>query len=474
MIFVHWAYAQTCPDWIKKRENMPLCPVHGDPSILPETYPTGAVVVSSASFNGSEDVSREFTTSFVEQVVISAQDENTQMPLILLMGVPESTQAHIRNCINDLNIPDKAKEEALAALKPIDNMPWTWQQDYWEAFATSDGKIQFRQVKDYEKGISWKYLIPKIFPKPDISKIFSDKSIKDCRFRSGDLLPNSNLQSGHLGGNIEGLPGGFCLLGDDHFHGTQWESYADEFCGLPSNRIKVPTHWLTVGHTDEVMKVLKNNNPRPGQCDFSIAISSPRQAMRLLSQNTQSLFTSLRNRDHAILQKLCEDVLKAEDAERLPRRNDRPPRTRGTSGFIQHLLIPSSSAQILPLLDAYVERRARQRRIRERQRICNNNEKNLTNGDVLKLLQGDHPLAKYNEKVQEKMDDLKNLLARNIEYRLKCTPDFIQSPDLFYANNPDLVERRDENGVIHSSLPRKSGLSILPSSTNAVSIGNWQ
>lgn len=39
LTFVHWSYAQTCPDWIKERENMPLCPSARDASILPEIMP---------------------------------------------------------------------------------------------------------------------------------------------------------------------------------------------------------------------------------------------------------------------------------------------------------------------------------------------------------------------------------------------------------------------------------------------------
>ena len=465
--FVH-AQTRPCPDWIKSRNNLPLCPTSRQASILSETFPTGAVVVSSRSsfppLFSTDTVAQQFTTSFVEQVVRSAQDEDTQMPLILLMGVSESTQSQIRDRINSLDISPRAKSQALSALRPISTPSFTWQQDYWEAFARPNGQIEFRQVSNYPNN--------RIIDDPRIGDIFhSDDDLQGCGFQLGRPLPTASpVKEGYFGGNIEGLPGGFCLLGDDHLSDRDWDNYADAFCGSdPKNRIKVPTNWLQVGHTDEVMKVFKNNNPKPGQCDFSIAISSPRQATRILSQNLQAPFTSLKSKDHNMVWKLCEDVLKARAIEGQQRQN-RPSSTRGSgiSYLIPRLLMSYSYAQSStgrPVnLNALPS-------VLRRQRMCRNNEFKVTHGDVLKLLQGDHPLARYNEKVQEEMDQFQNLLTQKIASRLKCVPDFMPSPDLFSAYVPDLVEKRDENNVMHFSLPKKSGFSILPNSTNAVSVG---
>ena len=76
--------SDSCPDWINNRNNLPLCPTSRQASILSESFPTAAVVVSSKSFDGKAQTAREFTTSFVEQVVRSASSEN--MPLISLNG----------------------------------------------------------------------------------------------------------------------------------------------------------------------------------------------------------------------------------------------------------------------------------------------------------------------------------------------------------------------------------------------------
>ena len=174
-----------------------------------------------------------------------------------------------------------------------------------------------------------------------------------------------------------------------------------------------------------------------------------------------------------MIQLLCEDILKREEETRQPEKIYK--RSRGISYLIDHLLISPSHASTSIIRSGTHIMSTILTKIRttmRRQGTCRRNERNITNSDVLRLLRGNHPLARYNEKVQEEMDKLQNLLTEKIASRLKCSPDFIQSPDLFYSNAPELVKTEDENGVIHSSLPSGSGFSILPNSTNGVSVGN--
>ena len=112
-------------------------------------------------------------------------------------------------------------------------------------------------------------------------------------------------------------------------------------------------------------------------------------------------------------------------------------------------------------IERRVERRVRERR--EREEACQNTI--LKNSDVLMLLQNDTDYKKYNDVVQKEMDTLRITLRNNIKNRLGCTPDFIQTPDLFSG---EITESPD--GEI--TLDRKTGLSILPNSNNAVSIND--
>ena len=222
--------SDSCPDWIKNRSNLPLCPTSRQASILSESFPTAAVVVSSRSFDRDTQAAREFTISFVEQVVISASSKN--MPLILLMGVDQVTENQIRNKIKALDISPEIKNKALEALRPVGSRPslgrllgsdYTWQQDYFEAFATSNGKIYIKEVQPYV------WTAPRTLGA--VASIAN--ATQECGFEKGSSLEGGIIQAlidmgGYAGGNIEGLPGGFCLLGDDRFHNqAAWDRYAE-------------------------------------------------------------------------------------------------------------------------------------------------------------------------------------------------------------------------------------------------------
>ena len=146
----------------------------------------------------------------------------------------------------------------------------------------STGKVVLREVENYKRH----------------GTAFSDlsKAIAGCGFEVGPALETQRIVSGNGGGNIETLPFGICLLGDDHFKNhLDWRAYATQICqpGL-SNSVKVPTYWLTVGHTDEILKVVRNKS-KPAPCDFSIAIASPRVAMELLATHKSDKFFEFSN-----------------------------------------------------------------------------------------------------------------------------------------------------------------------------------
>ncbi len=448
-----------CPQWIKERENMPACPRPGMPSIIPETYPVSAVVVSTRGGT----VGKEFTQSFVEQVIRSSKADS--MPLILLMGVPETQTEEIKMHINKLNISQALKDKAVAALRPIPHVPqFTWQQDYFESFVDPNtGQAVIRNVEGYDNNMSIESF------QESTSSIVN--TLKNCGVQSASPLKTApRMRNGHGGGNIEGLPGGFCLLGDDDFQGNQWEAYANQFCGTnPDNKIKVPTYWLEVGHTDEIMKPIRNLNPKPGQCNFSIALSSPRKATELLRSNPDEPFTSMPMEGTVMNMCIKANELKLNKSRERRRRS--PQRGEGISQLFYKLyrwMIPYAYAPVDPLWEHFVvlereRRERREEREKARREACQNTI--LKNSDVLMLLQNDTDYKKYNDVVQKEMDTLRITLRNNIKNRLGCTPDFIQTPDLFSG---EITESPD--GEI--TLDRKTGLSILPNSNNAVSIND--
>ena len=515
--------SSTCPEWIKNKEDLPLCPDASQASILPETFPTGAIVVSNGSGVESE-VDRAFTTSVVEQVV-RATSSDGRVPLIVLVGASESTQNHIRQQIQALDVSPEIKRKALNALKPTVSLVsgsnrFVWQQDYFEVFTHPDGRMRIRAVEGYEN--------------QDFTNEASQDAVKsiaratyDCGFRVGPSLKSiDQTNNGHAGGNIEGMPGGFCLLGSSDLSDAEWHAYAQQFCGRdPHKRIKVPTSWLTVGHTDEIMKVIKNNNPKEGQCDFSIALSSPQKAIELLEQNPQSSFTALPIQEHRQLQRVCIN-LETMKANKFNIRNNPSSGngSQGLQGLLSYFITPaygkiiaigpdgkplpppptreeriqkniddiknrlaqsddellgevSSSRLWSPTEKAELANEIREQYREdlitfEAQKECLNPDKRLSNADVLKVLKEDHSLeeasfASYNRLVQEEMDGLQSVLSQRIKSKLNCTPDFIQTPDLFFGGN--LVKKSGQDAF---ELPNHSGRSVLPNSTNSVFIGD--
>lgn len=264
------SYAQ-CPSWLATRSlDLPLCPEKSGSSLVPETFPVGAVVVSDRG--AREDTN--FTRDVVEKVLMGA-GKNT--PLIIL-PVSDETMDRIRIRINSLSVSSQQKEKWKASLLQVPARGYTWQQDYMQAFVNPQtGQVVLREVQNYGRHDD------------SFSKIA--EATKACGFIQGPQRTNSGLVNGNMGGNIEALPPGICLLGDDHFKDeTAYTEYANQICSSnPEDRIKVPTSWLKVGHTDEIMKIVRNKNQH-APCDFSIVLASPKKGLELLRKNGQGQF----------------------------------------------------------------------------------------------------------------------------------------------------------------------------------------
>ena len=66
-----------CPSWLMNRSsNIPTCP-EGGGTLVPETYPTGAIVISDYGQSGQDS---EFTVDVVQKVLMASGDSN---PLLI-------------------------------------------------------------------------------------------------------------------------------------------------------------------------------------------------------------------------------------------------------------------------------------------------------------------------------------------------------------------------------------------------------
>jgi hypothetical protein len=451
------ADSSACPSWVKDA-NLPECPPSG---MISENYPTAVVVVSDRGFGTGIDPS--FTRSVVEKVLVAAEKNS---PMILL-PVTQETYDSVVASIRAMKIPKATKDRYIASLVHLNNDSYTWQQDYQQAFINPNtGRPLLRPVDSY---------VGQVVTKDEFSHITDQ--LKSCGYETGPpMVPQTitdsrgtRLPTGAYGGNIEALPGGICAVGSDNFQGTGWKDYTDQFCG--ANRLQTPTSWLAIGHTDEIMKVVKDSHQKP-PCDFAVTIASPRKAIEVLKKHPKDPFISLPDDEKNIdrqgildkyhsteaLSTLCQTYLEDLKNHGTPNEEKDHPSTP-TEGFnfniFRFLQVAHARVAIDPMAPAPTSEDEFKQCI------------GMTNADVVRLLSQDNDFKKYNDLVQKQMDDLKN----NVQIKMaksfpSCKASIIEMPDLFYGG-PVVI--KDDGSM---ELPNNSGLSILPNPTNAISVGN--
>lgn len=457
-----------CPDFLSRyREGAPECPASG---LVPETNPVGAIVVSDSGYSNSRS---KFTAGGIEPgftadvVVATLMGAGERTPLIIL-PVTDETMNTIRVRVNQLRVTRETRQRFMQALRQVPTPGYTWQQDYMQAVVDPrTGQIAFREVVGYSQG---QRLKREVF-NPQLTNEFNQ-----CGIRVGDpLIPQEGIRGGHMGGNIEALPGGICLLGRDTLSRTQWSNYMRQVCrtSAPDTRIEVPTDWLQVGHTDEILKTVRNNN-RPPPCNFSVAVASPDKGVELLLRRPNEPFMSFPNprggtpRETAArrvssyegLMEICDKVMTLRNGggplpSPAPQQGPTPEPSgsgRGVSlNFNLQMLLLGSNAVAS---DSPPDRSQ-----------CTN----MTNREVAQVLTQDPDLSRLNNIIQERMNGLKRDITEKISRRIPgCTPDFLEMPDVFFGASPV----RQANGTY--TLPTDPGriLSVLPNPTNAISVND--
>ena len=439
-----------CPEWMSDRSRMPLCPATG---LVPETYPVAAVIVSDEAYIASPDNYAEtgteslFTADVVTKTLMGAGEN---LPLMIL-PVTDATMEMIRAKIRSLSISETRKKSFLTTLHQVPVKSYTWQQDFMQGVVNPQtGQLSLREVAGYTDN---RKLPPGYF-----------RSIADVAAACGlvtpgpPLVPKGGLENGHMGGNIETLPGGICMLGDDHMTADSWEDYRAQVCP-GGDTINVPTKWLSVGHTDEIVKVVRDNR-KQAPCDFSVVLASPRKARDLLRQNpdqkfldftggragTPAALAARRTGEYDGLVQLCAKVQEYRENPATDPSPDSEPggsSVNSVSQFKLQLFLGSKAiAQDIGGCDG------------------------MTNKEVLRALENGS-LGRYNDIVQGKMDRLKTEMQARLADKLpQCSVDFMDTPDAFFGGEP--VQKPDGS----YDLPKEMGLSILPNPTNGISVNN--
>lgn len=425
--------AENCPK--ADSAKLPLCPPG---KMISENYP--AKTIALAGFGGvRHQQDGADLPALVKKILIGSGST----PPTLLISTYQKEYDKILQTVDEMVAEPALKQKWKASLVRSGVTGHVrWQQDYFESFIDpKTGQPIVREVSNYSRNGS-------------IGNEFSyiAKGVSPCILPIGEPLQSRAYHSGMDGGNIDALPGGICVLGDNGFNNdVDWNQYADQFCESDKKlRIKAPTDWLNVGHVDEIFKVIPNKKQK-APCDFSVVLSSPRLAFQLLIENSQEKFISpdkksgtninadtYRYRTIDPLADICEQAKKIYSPTVTPNT------VNGGITNLFYLLLMPDGISAAPTFEC----------------------KNLTNGQVMNVLNQNEDFKKYNYAVQDKVDHFRKDITEKLTYALpECKPDFIEVPDFYAA-------RSMQNKMGKEVLPKNGSESILSNATNSIAIND--
>jgi hypothetical protein len=453
-----------------RTSNAPSCPTTGS-TLLNDTFPAAAHVISIAPFAPTE-TSRQLPASFVLAVLESYNFQQTAPPILIPSDRTSyeqlMTNLRARIAASNGRIPPSILNKVIFA----NSANYTWQQDYFESFFNPrTGRPVLRRIGSYNGS-----------DESTASSLAAAGSHISCAVSEGPGLASfleeapragRSFGNGEMGGNIEGLPGGLCLIGNNQSTG-----FAQQFCGSPENIVQINTSWLVVGHVDELVKVVPARYPgAPSSCNFSIMLASPSKALELLSTpsslNQPFLSSTSLNASSSSAQRnafrrsrtlggsgevICNLFWEYINPSR-PAVQDSSAAPGGAQAFFQRLslsIIDSALASVGPV-DA------------SRVAACESNIDSITNLEFRNAFNHSPALVEYNRLVQENMDSIEREILDRIFTRLPQCRRFvkvIKVPNLFYGH---AMENHDGS----FSLPiQGNGGSLLPNPTNSVIASN--
>lgn len=425
-----WA-RPACEDINVNDPSVPECPTSGS-TLLPETYPLMAAVVSDS----------EGGATWVRSYVMNVLKAQTKNPPQFILPVSDETYSTLVSEIKKQAPNTATAQKWLSSLTQVPGDRYNWQQDYFESFFDNKtGKPVVRKVQGYGRdGNSFLNL--------------STGLQKNCNITTDAILPtpgegDNGIRTGYYGGNIEAL-GDFCVLGDDHFEGNEWDDYHKQFCGNDKNVIKAPTKFLMVGHADEMFKTLPLPNKK-APCNIAVAVASPRKALELMKSNAnENTFDFI---GHLNAQDLA-DRMRSTSYARV---------CHTINGDLQQIDVKDNSA--ISFIYSLMNRTAQAGTVigtttNEDAAHC----AAIKNGDFVKQFEKDTELSQFNKDVQSQMDAFVTDVKTKYKERHQCEPQIIELPYLFQGS---VVK---ENGKVVAE--EATGLSIFPNPSNSEAVGS--
>lgn len=454
-----------CPGWLQ-RPDVPACGQKTE-HLLSDNYPALAHVVSDepAQSVGSAE-NRSVGTAFAKDFVIQTLRASGDRVPMFFLPVREATLLSIRDQIrSDGTLDEGTKEKWISSLVHVPNVtPFAWQQDYFEGFSDGQGRVKMRGIERYPHGMA-----------AQTDRLFAAMNAACDKIQKAPQIPippNTTNYDGLSGGNIEALPGGICMRGDN-----QPETFTGAFCS-PKDRVQLDVSWLEVGHIDELVGVVKTPGNHP--CNFAITVSSPKKAIELLRNEA--------NADKPFLSAF-HPSLSNPTGESI--HNRRAKRLCNLLGLQRYLGDPTSkkkSKEELPPHHKPAIQKRHQSLLEWLFKPAWAQGKNgtpatvspcasLTNRDIAERLKDGSPLRVLNELAAEAMEKNKVKIRAKLSERLpQCPVRFIEVPDLFIGDVPVEKDGADPSLPLSErfALVRGANRSLFPSPTNGVAVAGTQ
>lgn len=481
---------------IENDESVPLCPNSGS-TLLDETYPTRSFVISTTSFSkelnkvNDIDVGLEVPTEFINQVMNSYPIENNRPEIIVPTdeGSFNALVESLRKKFQNEGLSEEQIQSRLAQIKHSDVRQYTWQQDFFESFVDLEtGQPQLRAIASYDATLrerlsigvdKYTQAIQQKMTCVDQGRFIkghrikgvkrgfvtkAQKSASEGRSHLLNRISNRSWGAGEMGGNIEALPGGICLKGNNTS-----TNFMGEFCGGEDNLVEIDVGWLKVGHVDELIKVVPiHPKVEPAECSFTVMVASPQKGLEIMEdpEYRPRAFIEEDNDDSTKFDQIFEHLKQSgicyvlNDYEN--NSNQSPSRSGSGAGNAVQAFLQNSISNLS--FNAYANEDSEEEQ-KLNDKDCKRVLRNITNAEMASLMRNNHDFNLTNRLVQEKMNKAKEDMRAKLAERMpQCSSiQFKDVPNLFY-NRGGFAEINGEEVLPQ---PGIAG-SLFPNPTNSV------
>lgn len=478
LLFAGSAMADVC-----SVERAPFCPTSGV-RILDETYPVQAFVISQSPYAGSES-GKALPRKAIIEFMRAYNFKPDSVPNILFPTQSNNIESFHSELINDLVAVGVSRSKAKALVKNVRNVEapaFTWQQDYFEsAFTPSTGRPQVQFSEVYARRGSILRMGVQGFADSGACQITAGPELRTSipeENESQESLARDQIELGTLptnkgeyGGNMEGLPGGLCLVGNN-----MTTRFATQICGPAENIVRAEVNWLQVGHVDEILKVVpdkRNISGRPAECAFTIFIADTVLGLSLLKAPGALNQPTLVRPDDSV-----KSNPYGADYQVFQRSFIDPPAMKLLCPIVNEDKVPASPGSgkggsvIEASLNFLISPAMAQ--TKDPNLNCSQNFGRVTNVRFTEAIDRLPDLVQFNAKIQESLLRSRKTIYDAVLKRLpQCRPFFLNESDLFTAVpnyfSPPIPQSAGAhllNGKLRD--PGAMAQSLFPNPTNSV------